>query len=237
MRLDKYISKALGVTRKEAKQIIKNGEVTVDGKVIKKADFKVPEGAEVLVEGQKVEAKDKVYIMLNKPKGYLSTTERNRDYPSFLDLLPEYEHLKPFAAGRLDVDAEGFLLVTNDGELAHRITHPKWKVPKTYEVILEKPLSGEDIRRIQNKEIVIEGKPVQVEKIEVLEPNRVLLTITEGRFHIVKRLFEALNNNVLNLKRVAIGNIKLDSELLEGYYRELTEEEVEELKKSVKMKD
>jgi 16S rRNA pseudouridine516 synthase len=237
MRLDKYISKALGVTRKEAKQIIKNGEVTVDGKVIKKADFKVPEGAEVLVEGQKVEAKDKVYIMLNKPKGYLSTTERNRDYPSFLDLLPEYEHLKPFAAGRLDVDAEGFLLVTNDGELAHRITHPKWKVPKTYKVILERPLSGEDIRRIQNKEIVIEGKPVQVEKIEVLEPNRVLLTITEGRFHIVKRLFEALNNNVLNLKRVAIGNIKLDSELLEGYYRELTEEEVEELKKSVKMKD
>jgi len=237
MRLDKYISKALGVTRKEAKRIIKNGEVEVNGEVIRKADFKVPEGAEVLVEGIKIEAKDKVYIMLNKPKGYLSTTERNRDYPSFLDLLPEYEHLKPFAAGRLDVDAEGFLLITNDGEFAHRITHPKWKVPKTYEVILESPLSDEDIEKLKNGKIVIDDKPVQIEKIEILEPNKVLLTITEGRFHIVKRIFEALNNRVLNLKRIAIGNIKLDSELLEGYYRELTEEEVRELKRSVRMED
>ena len=237
MRLDKYISKALGVTRREAKRIIKNGEVEVNGEIIRKADFKVPEGASVLVEGQKVEAKDKVYIMLNKPKGYLSTTERNKDYPAFLDLLPEYEHLKPFAAGRLDVDAEGFLLVTNDGELAHRITHPKWKVPKTYEVILEKNLTEEDIQKLKNKKVVIDGKPVQIEKVEVLEPNKVLLTITEGRFHIVKKIFESLNNRVLNLKRIAIGSIKLDSELLEGYYRELTAEEVKELKSSVKMED
>ncbi len=233
MRLDKYISKALGVTRKEAKEIIRRGEVTVNGEVVRKADFKVPEGASVLVEGTKVETKDKVYIMLNKPKGYLSTTERDKDYPSFLDLIPEYEHLKPFAAGRLDVDAEGFLLVTNDGTLAHRITHPKWKVPKTYEVVLEKPLSEEDIEKIRNREISIEGKPVEVVDIKPLSPDRVLLTISEGRFHIVKRLFKELGNKVINLKRVKIGNLELDPTLGEGEYRELTEEEVRELKRMV----
>ncbi len=233
MRLDRYVSKALGITRKEAKELIRKGEVKVDNEVVKKADYKVPEGTSVFVEGQKVEAKDKVYIMLNKPKGYLSTTERDKDYPSFLDLIPEYEHLEPFAAGRLDVDAEGFLLVTNDGQLAHRITHPKWKVPKTYEVLLEKPLSEEDIEKLQKGKVVVEGKPVAVERVEVLDPNRVLLTITEGRYHIVKKTFERLGNRVLNLKRVAIGDIKLDEDLLEGYYRELTEEEVQRLKRSV----
>ncbi len=237
MRLDRYVSKALGITRKEAKKLIKEGAVSVNGEIVKKSDYKVPEGASVLVEGQKVEAKDKVYIMLNKPKGYLSTTERDKDYPSFLDLIPEYEHLKPFSAGRLDIDAEGFLLVTNDGQLAHRITHPKWKVPKTYEVILEKPLSEEDIETLQKGEVVVDGKPVKVEKVEVLDPNRVLLTITEGRYHIVKKTFERLGNKVLNLKRVAIGDIKLDEDLLEGYYRELTEEEVKNLKHSVGLEE
>jgi 16S rRNA pseudouridine516 synthase len=233
MRLDKYISKALGVTRKEAKEIIRRGEVQVDGEVVKKADFKVPEKANVFVDGQKVEAKDKIYLMLNKPKGYLSTTERDKDYPSFLELIPEYEHLEPFAAGRLDVDAEGFLLITNDGQLAHRITHPKWKVPKTYEVLLEKPLTEEQIEKIKQRKVLVDGKPVAVEDLKVLEPNRVLLTITEGRFHIVKNLFKELGNKVLNLKRVAIGEIQLDDDLLEGYYRHLTEEEVKKLKKMV----
>jgi len=235
MRLDKYLSKALGLTRKEAKETIRRGEVTVDGKVVKRADFKVPEGAQVLVNGTFVEKREHLYVMLNKPKGYLSTTEQNRDYPSFLELLPEYEHLKPFAAGRLDVDAEGFLLITTDGELAHRITHPKWKVPKTYEVELEKPLSEEDLRKIQTREIKVEGKPVAVEKVEQISPNRVLLTISEGRFHIVKRLFKELGNKVINLKRIAIGPIELDPSLQEGEYRELTEEEVKALKKSVKL--
>ncbi len=235
MRLDKYISKALGLTRKEAKETIRRGEVQVNGEVVRKADFKVPEGAKVLVNGTLVEKRGHIYVMLNKPKGYLSTTERDKDYPSFLDLIPEYEHLKPFAAGRLDVDAEGFLLITTDGELAHRLTHPKWKVPKTYEVELEKPLSEEDIKKLQNREVVIEGKPVAVEKVELKEPNRVFLTISEGRFHIVKRLFKELGNKVVNLKRVAIGPIRLDSSLQEGEYRELTEEEIKKLKEAVNL--
>jgi len=236
MRLDKYISKALGVTRKEAKDIIRRGEVVVNGKVVKKADYKVPEGAQVLVDGARMEAKEKVYIMLNKPKGYLSTTERDKDYPSFLDLIPEYEHLKPFAAGRLDVDSEGLLLITTDGELAHRLTHPKWKVPKTYEVILEKPLTEKDAEKIL-KGVEIEGEPVRVEKVEIDKENpaHAFITITEGRYRIVRRLFEKLGNKVLNLKRISIGSLKLDEELLEGYYRELTEEEIKRLKKEVKL--
>ncbi len=236
MRLDKYISKALGLTRSEAKNLIRSGAVTVNGEVVKRADFKVPEGAEVLVEGKRVEKTDKVYLMLYKPKGYLSTTERNAEYPSFLELLPEYEHLKPFAAGRLDVDSEGLLLVTNDGVLAHRITHPKWKVPKTYEVILEKPLSEEDSEKIP-KGVEIDGKPARVESVKVDEenPSRVFITLTEGRYHIVKKLFAALGNKVLNLKRIAIGSLKLDESLYEGEYRELTDEELQGLKKEVKL--
>jgi len=236
MRLDRYISKALGVPRKEAKDIIRRGEVVVNGEVVKKADYKVPEGAQVLVDGARVEAKEKVYIMLNKPKGYLSTTERDKDYPSFLDLIPEYEHLKPFAAGRLDVDSEGLLLITTDGQLAHRLTHPKWKVPKTYEVILEKPLTEQDVEKIL-KGVEIEGEPVRVEKVEIDKenPTRVFITIIEGRYRIVRRLFEKLGNKVLNLKRISIGSLKLDEELLEGYYRELTEDEIKRLKKEVKL--
>jgi len=208
MRLDRYISRALGVTRREAKRLIREGAVSVNGEIVRKADYKVPEGASVLVEGQKVEAKDKIYIMLNKPKGYLSTTERDKDHPSFLDLIPEFEHLKPFAAGRLDVDAEGFLLITNDGQLAHRITHPKWKVPKTYEVILEKPLTEAEASKLLKGEVVIDGKPVEVEDLKFVNPTTVLITLTEGRYHIVKRTFEALGNRVLNLKRVSIGGGK-----------------------------
>ncbi len=238
MRLDRYISKALGVTRKEAKEIIRRGEVSVDGKVVRQPDFKVPEGASVSVEGTRVEAKDKVYIMLNKPKGYLSTTEREADYPSFLELLPEYEHLKPFAAGRLDVDSEGLLLVTTDGVLAHRITHPKWKLPKTYEVELERPLSEEDIQKI-TRGVEIDGKPVEVVRIEPdpRNKNRVFITLTEGRYRIVKRLFKSLGNRVVNLRRISIGPIKLDETLAEGEYRELTPEEIEELKKALKLSD
>ncbi len=234
MRLDKYISKALGLTRKEAKRLIQSGEVEVNGEVVKKGDFKVPEGATVSVEGRPLGPVGHVYLMLYKPKGYLSTTERDKDYPSFLELIPEYEHLKPFAAGRLDVDAEGFLLITTDGQLAHRLTHPKWKVPKTYEVELEKPLSEEDVEKIL-KGVEIEGKPVKVESLEKLSDRRVMLTISEGRFHIVKRLFRSLGNRVVNLKRVKIGPIELDPSLAEGEYRELTKEEVENLKRTVKL--
>ncbi|RTZ59866.1 MAG: 16S rRNA pseudouridine(516) synthase [Gammaproteobacteria bacterium] len=235
MRLDKYISKALGVSRKVAKELIRQGRVWIDGKVIKKADFKVSPNAKVVIDGEELELKEKIYLMLYKPKGYLSTTEREADYPSFLDLLPEYEHLKPFAAGRLDVDAEGFLLVTNDGLFAHRITHPRWGVSKTYEVVLEKPLSSEDIAKLLRGEVKIGGKPIKVKEIKPLEENRVLLTLTEGKYHIVKRLFRSLGNKVLYLKRVAIGGVTLDPSLREGEYRELTEEEVKKLKRLVKL--
>jgi len=236
MRLDKYISKALGVSRKGAKELIRQGRVWIDGQPVKRADFKVPPNAKVSVDGEEVELKEKIYLMLYKPIGYLSTTEREADYPSFLELLPEYEHLKPFAAGRLDVDAEGFLLVTNDGLFAHRITHPKWKVPKTYEVELEKPLGGEDIDKLLRGEVKIDGKPVEVKDIKPLGEKKVLLTLTEGRYHIVKRLFKELGNKVLRLKRVAIGSVNLDPSLREGEYRELTEEELESLRRSVGLK-
>ena len=235
MRLDKYISKAFGVSRKVAKELIRQGRVCINGQRVRRADFKVPTNSKVVIDGEELELKEKIYLMFYKPKGYLSTTERESDYPSFLELLSENEHLKPFAAGRLDVDAERFLLVTNDGLFAHRITHPRWGVSKTYEVILEKPISSEDVDKLLRGEVQVEGKPVKAKEVKLLDKNMVLLTLTEGKYHIVKRLFRSLGNKVLHLKRVTIGGVTLDPSLREGEYRELTEEELKKLKRLVKL--
>jgi len=235
MRLDKLISKSLGVTRREARALIASGAVKVNDKLVKNAAFKVdPSLDRIEVKGEPIQYEEKIYLVLNKPKGYLSTTEEDADYPSFLELIPEYAHRKPFAAGRLDVDASGLLLVTDDGELAHRITHPKWKVPKTYEVLLEKPLSADQIEKIKRGPL-LEGKPAGVKDLKANEGDYAArITVTEGRHHLVKRIFAAVGNRVLELKRTAVGPLEL-GDLEEGYWRALTPEEVKKLKEAVKL--
>jgi len=234
VRLDKYLSKSLHISRKEAKELIREGRVKVGGKVIKSPEYKVKEGESVEVEGKEVKPQRNVYLILYKPKGYLSTTEEGKEYPSFLELIREYfPSRKLFSAGRLDVDAEGLLFVTDDGELAHRITHPKWKVEKEYLVKLDREIKGEDLSKL--REVKLEGKPVQLVKAEKLSGDTVKVILTEGRHHIVKRLFKAIGYNVVDLKRTRIGNLKLDEGMEPGEWRELTEEEVKEIKEKLRI--
>ena len=235
MRLDKYLSKSLHITRKEAKELIKEGRVKVEGKVVKKPDYKVKEGEKVEVEGKELKPKEKIYIILYKPKGYLSTTEREAQHPSFLELIEEkFGRRKLFAAGRLDVDAEGLLFVTDDGELAHRLTHPKWKVEKEYIVELDKDFKDEDLERL--KSVKLDDKPVVLVKVEKLGDRKLKVILTEGRHHIVKRMFKALGYNVVSLLRTRIGNLRLPDDFEPGDFRELSEEEVSLLKELVKLK-
>jgi len=234
VRLDKYLSKALHISRKEAKELIREGRVKVNGKTVRETDYRVKEGEEVELEGKSLKPQERVYIMLYKPKGYLSTTEREAKYPSFIEFLAEhFAHRKLFSAGRLDVDAEGLLIVTDDGQLSHRLTHPKWKVEKEYIVELDRVIIDEDLKKLY--EIKLEKKPVQLVKAEKLYDNRVNVVLTEGRYHIVKRLFSAIGYTVKELKRVRIGNIKLDENLELGEWRQLTEEEVKKIKKLVRL--
>ncbi len=235
MRLDKYVSRSLHITRKEAKELIREGRVKVGGKVVKNPDYKVKEGEKVEVEGKELKPKEKVYILLYKPKGYLSTTEREAEHPSFLELIEErFGGRQLFSAGRLDVDAEGLLFVTDDGELAHRLTHPKWKVEKEYVVELDREFKEEDLKKL--KEIKIDGKPVALVKAEKLGEKKLRVVLTEGRHHIVKRMFKALGYNVISLLRTRIGILKLQQDFEPGEFRELSEEEVSKLKELVKLK-
>ena len=234
MRLDKYLSKSLHITRKEAKELIREGRVKVNGEVIKNPNYKVKEGERVEVEGKELKPKEKVYILLYKPKGYLSTTEREAEHPSFLELVEEkFGGRKLFAAGRLDVDAEGLLFITDDGELAHRLTHPKWKVEKEYIVELDKDFRDEDLEKL--KEVKVDDKPVALVEAEKLGDKKLRVILTEGRHHIVKRMFKALGYNVVSLKRTRIGSLKLPEDFEPGDYRELSEEEIKELKELVKL--
>lgn len=234
MRLDKYLSKSLHITRKEAKELIREGRVKVNGEVIKNPNYKVKEGERVEVEGKELKPKEKVYILLYKPKGYLSTTEREAEHPSFLELVEEkFGGRKLFAAGRLDVDAEGLLFITDDGELAHRLTHPKWKVEKEYIVELDKDFRDEDLEKL--KEVKVDDKPVALVEAEKLGDKKLRVILTEGRHHIVKRMFKALGYNVVSLKRARIGSLKLPEDFEPGDYRELSEEEIKELKELVKL--
>ena len=235
MRLDKYLSKSLHITRKEAKELIREGRVKVEGKVIKSPDYKVKEGEKVEVEGKELKPKERVYILLYKPKGYLSTTEREAEHPSFLELIEEqFGGRKLFAAGRLDVDAEGLLFITDDGELAHRLTHPKWKVEKEYIVELDKDFKEEDLEKLKN--LTLDNKPVALVKAEKLGDRKLKVVLTEGRHHIVKRMFKALGYNVVSLLRTRVGNLRLPDDFEPGDFRELSEEKVSLLKELVKLK-
>lgn len=225
MRLDKFIADGAALTRSEARKAIKAGLVKVSDTIIKDIAFQTDENAKVTLDDKKIEYKRFVYIMLNKPAGYISATE-DKKQNTVLDLLdPSYVRYKLFPAGRLDIDTEGFLLLTNDGELAHNILSPSKKFGKTYFVRLEKEVSDEDICRLEYGVDIGEcvTKPAKAERIS---GNEINLTITEGKFHQIKRMANAIDNSVIYLKRLAYGKIFLDKSLKKGEYRHLTDEEI-----------
>ena len=228
MRIDKFVADAAMLTRSEARKAIKAGLVKNGDSVIKDIAFHVEEDADITLNGEKIFYRKFVYIMLNKPAGYVSATE-DKKQNTVLNLLdPSYVRYKLFPAGRLDIDTEGFLLLTNDGDLAHNLLSPNKKVGKTYFVRLEKEISESDIAKLENGVDIGEcvTKPATVERIC---DNEINLTITEGKFHQIKRMAHAVGNSVIYLKRLSYGKLFLDDSLSKGEYRHLTEEEVTNL--------
>ena len=223
IRIDKILSKSGYGSRNDAKGIIKKGRVSVEGKTVRSANDKAdPE--KVFVDGIKVNYKEFIYLVLNKPKGVVSATDDNV-HRTVIDLIDEkYLTYEPFPVGRLDIDTEGLLLITNDGQLGHNMLSPKKHVDKTYYAELLSPLSIEDKEKIE-KGVDIGGYVTQPCSIEILE-NGVNITIHEGKFHQVKKMFEAVGNKVVYLKRITFGPLTLPESLPLGEYTEIEKPQV-----------
>lgn len=232
LRLDKYLADAGVGTRSQVKQMIRKGQISINGEPVKKPDQKVDgEKDKIEVMGKEIRYQKYRYLLLHKPSGYVSATEDKKEQ-TVLSLLPEKLRKDLFPVGRLDKDTEGLLLLTNDGALAHRLLSPKKHVNKTYYARVQGRVTDEDQAAfLQGVDIGDEKDtlPAQLEILEAAEESRILLTIQEGRFHQVKRMFEARGKKVVYLKRISMGPLALEEGLKPGDYRELTEEEQETL--------
>ena len=228
IRLDKYLSDAAPFSRREVRNLVRKKSVTVNGAAAASADMKVDEAKDlVCVDGQNILYRKFIYLMLNKPQGYLSATEDVRD-PVVTDLIPEeFKHFAPFPVGRLDKDTEGLLLLTNDGQFDHELMSPRKNLYKRYYAELDLPAAPEDIEAFASgmefKEFT--AKPARLE-IDPDDPRKIYVEIAEGKYHQVKRMCERVGKTVIFLKRVAIGELKLDTSLECGKVRELTAEEL-----------
>lgn len=226
-RIDKIISENLCISRKDAKNLISTSRVKVDGIICKKSDEKVYDSSTIEVDNKKINCMKNIYIMLNKPKGIVSASEDSRN-KTVVDILPEeYKRKNIFPAGRLDKDTVGFVLITDDGDFAHRILSPKNHIEKTYVAEIEKNLSDEDIEKFENGITLGDGTVCLSAKVRMLEDNLAEIKIVEGRYHQVKRMFASLGNKVVSLKRTSMGKLKLDENLAEGECRLLNKEELD----------
>ncbi len=224
LRLDKYLSEAAVCSRSEAAKAARAGKITVNGGRVTSAAVQIdPETAEVIYFGKKVEWKQFTYVMLNKPKGYVSSTDDKG--PTVMDLLPaECAKKKMFPCGRLDIDTTGLLLITNNGDAAHRLLSPARHVKKTYAFTVSSPVGDEEKKRLESG-VDIGGHISAPAEIELDTPESGRITITEGKFHQIKRMFHAVGTEITELERVSFGPLTLDKGLAQGEYRELTEEE------------
>lgn len=228
MRLDKFLAHANYGTRKEVGEIIKSGRVTVNGKVIKTRKEKVKDDDYVEVDGYKVVLEGFMYFMLNKPKDVISATE-SYEHDTVIDLIDHPQYKELFPVGRLDIDTTGLLIITNDGKLSYQLLNPKKDILKKYYCKLRNDITKSDIGFLEIG-IPLKDFTTKPAKVEVINDDEVYLSISEGKFHQVKRMFQYLNNEVLELKRVEFGNLQLDNTLELGEYRRLTEEEINILK-------
>ncbi|WP_204179894.1 MULTISPECIES: pseudouridine synthase [unclassified Staphylococcus] len=229
MRLDKFLANMGVGTRTEVKQLLKKGIITVNNKIEKSPKKQInPETDEVQKNNETIHYIDKVYLMLNKPKGYVSATE-DEQQQTVVDLVEPYRFLDVFPVGRLDKDTSGLLLITNDGTFNHELMSPTKHVSKTYEVISQKNITNNDIKSFKMGIELNEGlaKPATLVKSD--EAFKSFVTIYEGRYHQVKRMFHAIDNEVLELKRISIGELKLDESLAPGEYRHLTQIDFKQL--------
>lgn len=238
IRLDKFLAEMKRGTRSQVKEAIRRGRVTVDGTVCRDADFKfAPDGVSVCMDGEAVFYSEAEYFMLNKPKGVVSATEDNL-HPTVISLLGEAKRKDLFPVGRLDIDTEGLLLITNDGQLAHELLSPKKHVDKVYFAKVKGKLR-EDIKQEFAEGITLKDQTAVLPAKLLIESSyeeggepvcEARLTIHEGKFHQVKRMFEAAGGEVVFLKRLSMGPLTLDPGLKPGESRPLTETELKMLK-------
>lgn len=228
-RIDKVISSQTGYTRKEVKELIRKKKVLVNGNVINKSDIKIdPKLDKITVDSLNIEVKEYVYLILNKPKGYISATE-DRSIPTVLDLVPrEYLHRNLFPVGRLDKDTTGLMIITDDGKFAHNILSPQKHVKKVYSVTIDIPITDEMINGFEKGVMLSDGvcKGATLDKTGV---NTGLVTLTEGRYHQIKRMFGCFGAKVIELQRIGMGNLKLPNNLEVGQCRELAPEELKQV--------
>lgn len=226
-RIDKIISTSLGVSRSEAARIIRSGSVEINGKIIKSPGDRAEESSDCITcNGEKIEYNKFVYIMMNKPQGVISAS--SSDEETVIDILPEGMKRKNlFPAGRLDRDTTGFMLITDDGDFAHRILSPKRHIPKTYEALLDKPFDSNVVRAFEQGVVLKECvcMPAQLEALGG-DCTKAVVTIRQGMYHQIKRMFASFGITVLELKRVAMGCLRLDPSLAPGECRYLTPEEL-----------
>lgn len=244
MRLDKVLSNIGHGTRSEIKKKCRQGLVTVNGKEQKKSDIHVdPEVDVIEFEGEVIRYREFVYLMLNKPDGYISAT-RDKHEQTVMELIDgEFLVFEPFPVGRLDKDTEGLLILTNDGKLSYNVLSPKKHVPKKYYAVVDGKVTNADVKKFEKGVKLDDGyvtKPAKLEivKVESAEDypeieaesgieSEIELVICEGKFHQVKRMFEAVGKKVTYLQRIQMGGLKLDESLEIGKYRELTEDEIQ----------
>lgn len=232
MRLDKYIS-LTGPTRKQARGMILTGRVTVNGVVSRDVGLNVSFDDDITLDGESLNAKQELYVMIHKPAGMLTATEDAHGQPTVIDLLPEnLRKRNPGPIGRLDKDVTGLVLMTTDGQLAHRLISPKRHIVKIYHAVVEGTPDEADVRRF-SEGIPLTDFTAMPATLRVLEPGENSLceiAIMEGKFHQVKRMFGAIQHPVLKLSRLSIGGVQLDPALPEGGWRELTDDEISQLK-------
>ena len=237
IRLDKFLSEMGVGTRQEVKQYIRKGKVEVDGEIAKRPELKVDETkANVTLDGERIGYASYVYYMLNKPSGVVSATEDKRE-KTVIDLIKGQKRKDLFPVGRLDKDTEGLLLITNDGDLAHQLLSPKKHVDKVYRARIEGQVTAEDAAlfakglEIDDEDGAWRAMPAKLNILSSGPESEVEITIREGKFHQIKRMFEAVDKKVVYLKRLSMGSLKLDPKLRPGEYRMLTQEELDLLGK------
>lgn len=227
MRLDKFISHTTSHSRSASRSLIKNGLVLVNQHIVVNPGHITSSTDIIILDGETLQFPAPTYIMLHKPAGYVCSHEDSQNQTVF-DLLKEYEHKSLSVAGRLDVDTTGLVLISDDGQWIHRIISPRTHCPKMYIVTPETPLTDDDINAFEQGLLLRnEDKPTKPAQVQLLPNNQVRLTISEGRYHQIKRMFAARNNRVLKLHRQTIGSLELDPQLAPGEYRVLNPSETE----------
>ena len=229
-RLDKIIVSQTEYSRKQVKEMIKQGKITVNGEIISKSDIKVDsENCEIKIDQIKINVKKHIYLVLNKPKGYISATE-DKSAKTVLDLVPsKYMHRELFPVGRLDKDTTGLMIITDDGEFSHNILSPKKHIKKTYNVIIDIEMTEEIVKGFKNGVVLNDGECKEA-ILEITGKNTGIVTLTEGRYHQIKRMFGCYGAKVIELQRIGMGNLILPDDLELGLCRELKAEELKKIK-------